>query len=299
MLDRDSVSSLSDSFAIQGEFFFLEEMFESDRPVRGGNSFIFRAVHPEENPNYVVKFSRFLSNTRRASEARRNQRFDKEIEALQKASASPEKDCVVSIVDHGHFEVSVAASLRYYVMEEADANLRTFLLKHQLSFPQKVLLCKDLLSSLNALHRIDIYHRDIKPENILIMGQRWKFGDLGLVSYRNEHPDPDYYDEKVGPTGFLSPEATNKAFGNRRCPDFDFDCSIDQDSDIFQLGQLFWFILQDEVPTGQLSLTDFKCGHEAIFNNIICKMLQYPKRRRPSILELEGLFVPVLQEFGL
>src|ERR1035437_8630878 len=216
MLDNDGIDALSDSLEIQDEFFFLEDVYDAEKRVKGGNSFIFRAVHPEGNPSYIVKFSRYLSNTTRSSEAKRNQRFEKEIEALLKAAAAPERDCVVSIIDNGRLDVGLGSSLRYYVMEEADANLRTFLFENQLSHPQKVLLCKQLLSSLNALHAIDIYHRDIKPENILIIGQRWKFGDLGLISYRNEHPDPDGYDEKVGPTGFLSPEATNKAFGNRK-----------------------------------------------------------------------------------
>lgn len=293
------MNPLRDSLDIQDEFFFLEEIYDSAERVKGGNSFILRAVHPEGNPSYVVKFSKYPSDTKRRTEIRRNVRFEKEIEALRKAAASPERECVVSIIDDGRLEIGSGVSLRYYVMEEADANLRKFLSENPLSPPAKILLCKQLLTSLNALHGIDIYHRDIKPENILVIGQRWKFGDLGLISYRNEHPDPDDYAEKVGPTGFLSPEATNKAFANRRCPDFDFDCLIDEGSDIFQLGQLFWFILQNEVPTGQLSLSDFKCAHAGMFNNIICKMLQYPKSRRPTIKDLETSFQPVLKEFGL
>jgi serine/threonine protein kinase len=299
VLDNDNINPLKDSLEIQGEFFFLEELYDSDARIRGGNSFIFRAVHPDGSPNYIVKFSRYLSNTQRPSEIKRNERFQKEIEALWKASTSPERDCVVGVIDDGRFELGMGVYLRYYVMEEADANLRKFLRENQLSQPAKILLCRQLLAGLNALHGIDIYHRDIKPENILIIGNRWKFGDLGLISYRNEHPDPDHFDEKVGPTGFLSPEATNKAFGNRKCQNFDFDCLIDGSSDLFQLGQLFWFILQDEVPIGQISIADFKCAHAGIFNNIIERMLQYPKNRRPSINDLEVAFQPILQEFGL
>jgi len=287
------------NFDSRGESFSLEEIYDADERVKGGNSCIFRASHPESGDHYIVKICRFASDTKRRKEIKRIERFEKEIEALHKAAASSTKDFVVSIVDDGSIEVGCRATLRYYVMEEADANLRKFLLENSLSTPQRVLLCKQLLSSLSALHAIDIYHRDIKPENILIFGQRWKFGDLGLISYRNEHPDLDDFDEKVGPIGFLSPEATNKAFGNRRCADFVFDCSIDEASDLFQLGQLFWFILQNEVPTGQLSLSDFRCGHAGVFENIIQKMLQYPKNRRPSIAQLEAHFQPVLQEFGL
>lgn len=298
-LDNNGLNPLRDSLEIQGEFFFLEELYDCEERVKGGNSFIFRAVHSDGAPSYIVKFSKFLSGTKRPTEIKRNERFEKEIEALRKAAGSPERDFVVSIVDDGRLDVGPGASLRYYVMEEADANLRTFLREHQLSYPAKILLCKQLLAALNALHAIDIYHRDIKPENILIMGNRWKFGDLGLISYRNEHPDPDGFDEKIGPIGFLSPEATNKAFGNRKCLGFDFDCVIDEYSDVYQLGQLFWFILQNEVPTGLISLSDFKCAHTGIFNNVIYKMLQYPKNRRPSINDLEGAFQPILQEFGL
>ena len=50
----------------------------------------------------------------------------------------------------------------------------------------------------------------------------------------------------------MSPEATNKGLGLRNKASFAFDCAIDDKSDIFQLGQVFWLVVQDEVPTGHL-----------------------------------------------
>ena len=289
-------------FRIQGDEFFLEHLEKGGAPVRGGNSSVFRAQDPEGTESYVVKFFRFFRELDSPEPQRRLQRFEREIQALKKAQASEFGDCVVQIVDDGVFPVSVEGgrkTLRYYVMAEAESDLAFYLRENDLSLPQRVFLCSELLRILRGLHALDIYHRDIKPENIFMVGGRPLFGDLGLINFRNQDSDLDHFDEKIGPIGFLSPEATNKCFGIRGRESFSFDCGIDEKSDIFQLGQVFWLVLQDEVPTGQLESTDVKFSMGRIFPEIILPMLQYRKVRRASLDAIGTALVPILQELAL
>jgi serine/threonine protein kinase len=289
-------------FRIQGEEFFLENLEKGSAPVKGGNSSIFRALHPDGTASYVVKFFRYFRELDFPGPQRRLQRFEREIQALKEAQASEFRGCVVQIVDDGVFPVFVEGgrkTLRYYVMSEADSDLAFYLRENDLSLPQRVFLCSELLRILRDLHSLGIYHRDIKPENIFMVDGRPLLGDLGLINFRNQDSDLDYFDEKIGPTGFLSPEATNKCFGIRNRESFSFDCSIDEKSDIFQLGQIFWLVLQDEVPTGHLETGDVKFSLGRIFPEIIIPMLQYPKARRASADDVGAAFAPILQELAL
>ena len=184
-------------------------------------------------------------------------------------------------------------------MDHADGDLRDFLETNDLQLPEKVELCYQVLCILRDLHKLGIYHRDIKPENILMQGGKPVFGDLGLISWRGKDDNLDKADERIGPVGFLSPEATNKCLGLRQKPTFVFDCCIDDKSDIFQLGQLFWFILQEEVPTGHLLMEDTRFPNELLFTTVIQPMLQYGKQRRANVGRLETGLNRIMEQLAL
>jgi hypothetical protein len=123
---------------------------------------------------------------------------------------------------------------------------------------------------------------------------------IGLIAYRDEDQDIDGFDEKIGPVGLLSPEVTNKHLGLRSKDTFSFDCKIDEKSDVFQLGQVFWLVLQSEVPTGHLADTDVRFpSSPQVLSTIIHPMLQYGKDRRASVPAIELALKPILKELAI
>src|SRR5690606_23742422 len=105
-----------------------------------------------------------------------------------------------------------------------------YLDKNDISEQQRLLLCVQILNGIKELHSKDIYHRDIKPDNILFVNKTWKIGDLGLVNYRNSDFEIKELGERIGPIGWLSPEAANKYLneGKGKHNKHRFDCNIDE-----------------------------------------------------------------------
>ncbi len=269
------------------------QLLELDDDCKGGkgfNSRVFQAIDSNETEkDLVIKFCRFYLPATTDYYKKRISRFEREIKALMDVKASEHKDFVVDIIENGVHEIG-GKKFRYYVMEKADYDLRQYLNDNDLSLQQKTILFKDLARSLKCLHEMEIYHRDLKPDNIFCFEGTWKIGDLGLINVRNEDYDIDYKTESIGPRGFFSPEAENKACGDRERNDFDFDVWIDDKSDVFQLGKIYWYIIQGEIPSGHIIEDDIKVDNESMIKPVLLRMLQYKKNRRPTIFELEPLF---------
>jgi len=271
----------------------LVELYDSAGSGKGRYSSVFKAIDPNgEEPELIIKFCNCHNKVVGNFGNRQRERFYREIEALLKARESRYNNKIIEIYDLGERKINKCNFL-FYVMEMADYDLKNFLATETLNLQNKVILCIEIMKAVKTLHNMDIYHRDLKPDNIFLVGNSWKIGDLGLIAYRDEDFNLDLETEKIGPMAYLSPEATNKAFANRENEEFVHDYAINDKSDIFQLGKLFWYIFQGDIPTGQLQLEDFKIGDEEIFRNIIYPMLFYRKSARPSIDDLSIAFQPI------
>jgi len=275
--------------SINGRDKYLSYLGGKEPTGKGGNSFVFNVndFNDEENPK-IIKLCKYFLPSQNPFVKKQHQRFDREIRALRKAETLEINDFLVKVLETGTTTVS-GKKFKYYTMEKADYDLGSFLAETPLNLDMKIQLCLELIEAFIKLHSIGIYHRDIKPDNIFFIDDRWKIGDLGLATMRDEDYSIDGYKEKIGPFGFLSPEALNKAIGNRELEGFSLDCDIDDKSDVFQIGKVLWYIIQGEVPSGQLHIDDFKEKKIlSVFETVIKPALQFAKNRRPSFAELKS-----------
>lgn len=263
---------------------------------KGANSSVYKVVDPNENEmDLVIKFCNFYRNETGEYNFNIQKRFLREIKALEIAKGNG-KPNIITILANGETKISEKYFM-YYVMEYANSDLRQYLESTELSIQTRIQICNDILKAVSDLHSIGIYHRDIKPDNFLMIGKTWKICDLGLIAHRKEDQDIDEFAGPIGPKGFMSPEATNKyyAYGDGLNS---VDCRIDDKSDIYQLGKMFWYILQGDVPTGQISLDDFTFEDSRLFTDVLTPMLQYAKIRRSDITMTEASLLPICREYA-
>lgn len=154
---------------------------------------------------------------------------------------------------------------------------------NDIPFGNRIDLCLQIANGLKELKDIGYYHRDIKPDNILMFDDTWKIGDLGLIAFRDKDNIYDKKNDFIGPKGWLSPEAMNKYLQSDNNK-YKFDCNIDHQSDVFQLGKVFWYILQGNAPIGNIRRSDFFDGHDDIYS-VLKYMLNHSKKKRPISID--------------
>lgn len=252
---------------------------------------VFTIHDPVDGSEKVMK----ICKARKNFPSKMARRFVREIDALKKAKAS-KISRVIDFLFDGAIKIGTN-SYRYYVMERADCNLRDFLENNTLDVDERYMLCVNLLQGLKELHDIDVYHRDIKPENVLFVDNYLKIADLGLIAYRKDDNPIDKKGDKIGPFGWHSPEVMNKVYNEGVESEFSYDCDIDEKSDIFQLGKLYWYIFQGNLPIGQVIRTDFKRNLDNVFE-IIFRMTQYSKDRRSVLADVETGLASLAPDFN-
>lgn len=261
-------------------------LFRNRNGNKGGNSWIYQLYDIgqiedddplPEMPDRILKINRFPIENYSSSAIKRNRRFDQEIEALYKCSKKP---FVIDIYNNGNIIDITHKTRKFYCMEFAEYDLKSFMeSKKDLSKSDKISICIKLTQALNDLFSAGYYHRDIKPDNFFLTpNKEWKIGDLGLVEERNKENEIDDPQEFIGPRGWTSPEAMNKVLTDKDC--VTFDRAIDHKSDIFQLGLVFWYVMQGNAPIGCIMENDFIENDHALYS-IIRQMISHPKSLRP------------------
>lgn len=264
---------------------------------KGAHSYVL-ALYPsqsfvsvyESRPQKVIKISKIHDFFRdgKIVDNEDNERFRIEIKALEECKKNHINN-IIEIDMHDYLQCTESYTTRkgikkeryiyfpFYMMDYADSDLKQFLEANELDNSGKLDLCLQLAKGLSELNRLGYYHRDIKPDNILIFNEKqWKIGDLGLVSHRDL--DFDKENQLIGPKGWLSPEAMNKYLAEGRGNE-KIDCTIDHQSDIFQLGKVFWYIHQGNAPIGCIEKPDFLDEDNPIYP-LIRAMIEYSKERR-------------------
>lgn len=298
-------STITDNYvSINNTDYFADLLDHNYKHNKGAHSFVFalydaQSFDEDSVPVNAIKISNVpdILIKDKLKVTKQNRPFYTEIECLEKCH-NEHTNHVVDIYYSGLFKadttytnkngIKVKKTLIYpfYVMDYAACDLRKYMEENRnnLTYEQKVNLCLQLAKGLQELNSKGYYHRDLKPDNIFIFGDNdWKIGDLGMVATR----DKDNYNGNIsiiGPKGWLSPEPMNKYLTQSKHPSI--NCDIDTQSDIFQLGKIFWYIMQGNVPIGVIHRKDYIEGHKAMYN-IITHMIQYDKSKRVSNMQEE------------
>ena len=293
--NNENVIQKENIISVNEKEYFLDFINPNFKYSKGGNSSVF--IAKDDDDEYVIKISNYYRPSRNTKKEikRRYGRFITEIDALYKAKNEGFKN-VIEIIDDGEIELE-GKRFPFYLMEKANTDLKESLLffNNEFDIQEKLAFCKSLFSAIKQLHSIGIYHRDIKPDNVFMFelwddkyGDKkfyWKIGDLGLIAERGK--DYDDLGERIGPFGWISPEAMNKYLTEKA--NLGFDCTIDEKSDIFQLGELFWFIFKLNSPIGQIYEDDLKLegvNNRGLFK-LIFSMMTHSKGKRLNLEQVE------------
>jgi serine/threonine protein kinase len=276
----------------------------SEKGNKGGNSIILKlyenisfdnkedySLLDDKKPNSILKITNkyFEKGRGKSSFGYTHKRFLNEIQALK---ICKESQNVIEIYLDGECIIN-GKNYLFYTMEYADDDLKGYIEKEHsnLPFENKLKFCIEILNGINDLYSNELFHRDIKPDNIFIVEGKWKIADLGLVAGgRNLNYNFNEISEFIGPRGWISPEVMNKYLTENKNFKRKYDCTIDIQSDIFQLGKLFWYIFQHNAPIGAIKMNDFENEFSIVYP-ILKTMLNHDKKRRyKNIEEIIPLF---------
>ncbi len=157
---------------------------------RGITTSVYKALDPETDRVVAVKLLRreWISDETLA------RRFAAEAAALQ----SVENENVVAILDHGKCEAGL-----FIVTEFVEgASLDELMSERTVPAVFGLLIVRDALAGLEAVHRAGIIHRDFKPANIVVRQD----GTVKLVDFGFADPALTPSGGVAGTAGFLAPE---------------------------------------------------------------------------------------------
>ncbi len=143
------------------------------------------------------------------------------------------------------YEVGVHQAQLFIAMELVEGESLTKMIQHGvMSFERAIEVMTQIASGLAAAHQAGIVHRDIKPSNVIVTPDgRAKILDFGLAK---GDTDEELIEDgsTLGTVSFMSPEQVRGE-------------DIDQRSDLFSLGSLFYELITRQRPfpgTGSLDI---------------------------------------------
>lgn len=259
---------------------------------KGGNSIILKLYEAQKidfsepvysDPDLILKIHKRM---KKRFPDKSQKRFEREIQALYKCKNENFQNVI--LIEHSgeckifNYKENKNDTYLYYSMEYAPFDLKNYIERFhkEITIEEKINLCIELAKGLKELRELKLYHRDIKPDNIFMNSLgNWKIGDLGLIDDRIINFSLDKVAEPIGPRGWMSPESMNKYLTEEKGFNYKFHCDIDHQSDIFQLGKVFWYIFQHNAPIGSIKEKDFLLKRGQIYP-IIKTMLNHSRIKR-------------------
>ncbi|WP_372367263.1 protein kinase [Candidatus Uabimicrobium sp. HlEnr_7] len=202
--------------------------------ARGGMGVVYQAKDPHLDK--IVALKTILGGE--AADSIDTERFRREA----KLTSQLEHPNIVKI-----HEIGLQENLHYYTMDFVDGVSLSDYVKEQSPSLRKLLkIILQVTESLGAAHTKGIIHRDIKPSNILVDKSGKPFlTDFGLARQKDGKDGLTMSGVAIGTPAYMSPE---QAEGRIR--------EIDQRSDLYSLGAVFYELLCGQPPFSGSSLAE-------------------------------------------
>jgi serine/threonine protein kinase len=193
--------------------------------VDGGFEQVFLAFDPRLDRNVALKVLKQLDPKERLME-----RFFREA----RAAARLDHPNIVAVhdagFDNGHCWVAFQFVSGWPLNRYRD--------QHRLDSPTAARILRDLADAVDHTHRQGVLHRDIKPANVLIDDHgRPRLLDFGLARRFDLDSWLSHDGAVVGTQAYMSPEQAPR-----------FCRQVDERSDVFNLGVIFFELLSGERP---------------------------------------------------
>lgn len=249
------------------ELDFDENEVNSCMLGQGGNGFVFKYKY--KNEEFAIKFLTNKDN--------RNKEVVK-IKAINSLFHG-EKSAnyrVTRFIEEGDQSLKISGfryNLFFIVMDLADGTIKNLMCDHfqdnvaNLETSDLLMQIKHLSETIEVLHNSNFAHRDIKPENILLKGNLPILADFGLSSSCTLETI-----RQKGPKYWPNPEFIQACDKELQ--------KIDTQSDIFNLGCLFFYFFTKKYPIGLVNIEDELDSLNDDIKNKIIHMINYKKEDR-------------------
>jgi serine/threonine protein kinase len=199
----------------------------------GGFGQVFLAFDPRLDRNVALKVLKQPHPTERIME-----RFFREA----RAAARLDHPNIVAVHDAGFDEGRCWVAFHFV----SGRPLSWYRDHHRLDPPTAAKILRDLADAVDHAHHMGVLHRDIKPANVLIddLG-RPRLIDFGLARRSDLESSLTHDGAVVGTPAYMSPE---QALG--------FSKQVDERSDVFSLGVIFFEVLSGQRPYSAASRSD-------------------------------------------
>ncbi|MEW6360434.1 MAG: serine/threonine-protein kinase [Planctomycetota bacterium] len=200
------------------------------------------------------------------------ERFSREAKALAKLGHPN----IVMVHDFGQ-----AGDYYYFLMEYVDGvNLRQAIKAKALPPREALKIVTQICDALQFAHEEGVVHRDIKPENILLDKKgNVKIADFGLaklIGVSRADFTLTGTGQVMGTPHYMAPEQMEKPL------------EVDQRSDIYSLGVVFYEMLTGELPMGRFAPPSQKVQVDVRIDEVVLRTLERePARRYQSAGEVK------------